>query len=148
MPEGFLLQSANQFEIQTGVDELQAPVYAVIAAGISSADPTPNEELTQDKYMDGDGYGETDVIAAQLTIAFSGHRKYGDAAQDFIYSKLLELGTARRTTFRWTLPDGGKFEGPATIANITGPSGEAGAKGEISFEIHFNGKPTYTPPVA
>ena len=40
------------------------------------------------------------------------------------------------------------FEGSCTIANISGPSGDAGAKGDISFEIHFNGNPEYTPPVA
>jgi len=58
---------------------------------------------------------------------------------------LLELGPNRRADFRWTEPDGGGFGGECTVANISGPSGDAGAKGEISFEIHFNGKPEYTP---
>lgn len=137
----FLLQSNNKFEI-----EVSSGQFARIAKGITSVDPSPNEELAQDRYMDGDGLGETDVIGGQLTLAFSGHRYYGDEAQDFIFSKLLEFGAERRVNFRWTLPDGSSFEGPATIANITGPSGDAGAKGEISFEIHFNGKPEYTPP--
>ncbi|MBM7585849.1 hypothetical protein JOC86_002391 [Bacillus pakistanensis] len=149
MPGEFYLQSAHKFEIQTGTDTTtQEPIYSRLAGGLNSVEPSNNEELSQDKYLDGDGYGETDVIGAQQTLSFSGHRKYGDEAQDFIYSKRLELGNARRTNFRWTEPDGGILEGPATIVEIGGPSGEAGSKGEISFGIHFNGKPTYTPPVA
>jgi hypothetical protein len=69
---------------------------------------------------------------------------YGDAAQDYIFDKMLELGTARETTFVWTLPNGDKLTGDVTIAVIEGLGGDAGAKGEISVEIHFNGKPTFT----
>lgn len=143
----FELMNKHKFEINT-TPGAEPGSYARIAAGITSAEPANNEELSQDKYMDGDGYGETDVIGAQTVLSFSGHRNYGDAAQDYIFSKVLELGNSRRTQFRWTEPDGGIFEGDCTIANISQPSGDAGAKGEISFEIHFNGKPDYTPPVA
>lgn len=145
----FELMNKHKFEIKTGTDSTTSTdIFARIAVGITSAEPANNEELSQDKYMDGDGYGETDVIGAQTVLSFSGHRNYGDAAQDYIFSKVLELGTSRRTQFRWTEPDGGIFEGDCTIANISQPSGDAGAKGEISFEIHFNGKPDYTPPAA
>lgn len=141
MPKtGFLLQSAHKLEINTTPGEAEK-TYARLAEGISSMEPDPNEEIAQDNYFDGDGYGESDVIGAQLVLTFGGHRLYGDPAQDFIFGTLLELGPGRRTDFRWTLPDGSVYEGPCTIANITGPSGEAGAKGEIGFEIHFNGKP-------
>jgi hypothetical protein len=139
----FPLMNEHTFEINTGNDV--TPVWSAVAGGINNVEPANNEELAQDKYLDGGGFGETDVIAAQLTLAFSGHRKYGDAAQDFIFAKSLTLGNSRRTEFRWTQPDGSVFEGNATIANISGPSGDAGAKGEISFEIHFNGLPEYTP---
>lgn len=138
----FNLMNEHTFEILTAAPS----TYSLVAGGINNVEPSNNEELAQDKYLDGGGFGETDVIGAQLTLAFTGHRKYGNAAQDFIYSKSLSLGTSRRTTFRWTQPDGSVFTGDATIANINGPSGDAGAKGEISFEIHFNGEPTYTPP--
>lgn len=147
MPTGFLLQSDHLFEIKTGVDDTtQEPIYSRLGAGIMSMEPGTNDELSQDKYYDGLGFGETDVISGQLILTFSGHRKYGDPAQDYIFSTLLEFGPGRRTEFRYTLPDGGSYEGPCTIANITGPAGDAGAKGEIGFEIHFNGKPTFTPP--
>lgn len=140
---GFELMFAHNFQIDTdpGGTETLVP----LKAGITNVEPANNEELDQTAYLDGDGYGTTDVIGAQTTLAFSGHRKYGDAAQDYIFGKQLDLGGGRRTKFEWTEPDGGTFKGDITIANISGPSGDAGAKGEISFEIHFNGKPTYTP---
>jgi len=145
MPEeGFLLQSKYMIEIDTN-PENGTESYAKIAKGITSVEPDPNEELAQDTYLDGDGFGETDVTGAQLIVSFDGHRYYGDPAQDYIYSKQMGLGPERRTNFRMTLPDGSEFEGPCTIANIAGPGGEAGNKGEISFEIHFAGKPEYTP---
>src|SRR5690554_818392 len=148
MPEeGFLLQSKHILEINTSPGATDGTqTFERLAAGISSMEPSSNDELAQDRYFDGDGYGETDVIGAQLVLTFSGHRKYGDPAQDFIMGLMLDLGPGRRTDFRWTLPNGDVYEGPVTVANITGPSGEAGAKGEIGFEIHFNGKPEFTPP--
>lgn len=144
MGKGFLLQSKNKLEINTTPNEAEE-TWEVLASGISSMEPDPNEEIAQDNYFDGDGFGESDVTGAQLILSVDGHRNYGDPAQDYVYSLQMELGPARRTDFRLTLPDGSAFEGPCTIANITGPGGEAGEKGAISFEIHFAGKPTYTP---
>src|SRR5690625_1683915 len=142
--EGFLLQSKNTLEINTdpgGTEE----AWERLAAGITDMEPDPNEEIAQDNYFDGDGFGESDVTGAQLIVSISGHRKYDDTAQNYIYGVQMELGPARRTEFRLTLPDGSMFEGPCTIANIVGPGGAAGEKGAISFEIHFAGKPEYTP---
>lgn len=136
----FNLMYEHQFEIET-----EGSTFVPLAAGINNVEPANNEETDQSRYMDGNGFGSTDVIGAQLILTFTGHRNYEDAAQNFIFGKSLSLGTSRRTNFRWTEPDGGVFEGDATIANISGPSGDAGAKGEISFEIHYNGAPDYTP---
>ena len=143
----FYLQSAHMFEIQTGEDGTSGdPIYSRLGAGISNVDPQGNDEIDQTPYLDGEGFASSDVTGGQVTLAFSGHRLHGDEAQDYIFSKAYEYGSARRTKFRWTQPDGSVLEGDATIANITGPSGDANTKGEISFEIHFNGKPDYTPP--
>ena len=138
----FLLQSKHVIELDINPGG-ESETYERLAAGITSMEPDPNEELAQDKYFDGEGFGETDVIGAQLVLTFSGHRKYGDPVQDYIFSLLLQPGPARRTNARWTLPDGSTFEGPVTIASITGPGGEAGAKGDIGFELHFNGMPDF-----
>jgi tail tube protein len=139
---GLLLNTAHRFDINT--TPATTETLAQLGAGFSSFDVSFNEESDQTKYLDGDGWGSTTVTGGQVTLTFSGHRLYGDAAQDFIFDKMLELGTARETTFKWTLPNGDTLEGAVTIAVIEGMGGDAGAKGEISVEIHFNGKPTFT----
>ncbi len=142
--EGLLLQSAHKFEIDVTPEE-ESETWEKLAAGLNSFDPNNNDEVEQAFYLDGDGFGSTDVVGAQLVISFSGHRKYGDPAQEYIFKDLLfKLGEERKTNFKWTCPNGDKIQGPVTIAEIEGPSGDANAKGEISFEVHFNGKPTYT----
>lgn len=141
--EGLLVQSKHIFEINITPDEVE-PTWARMAAGFSSFEPALNEELDQTHYLDGEGYATSTVMGAQLTLTFSGHRKYGDPAQDFIFSRSLEIGNGRETQFRWTQPNGDVIEGPCTIAEASGPSGDANAKGEISVAIHLNGKPEYT----
>ena len=140
----FPLMNEHQFEIDTDTTG-STPSFEPLAAGISNVESSLNEETAQDRYLDGGGFAETDVIGAQLILTVTGHRDYDDAAQNFIFGKALTLGTARRVPFKWTEPDGGTFEGECTITGIEGPSGDAGAKGEITFEIHFNGEPQYTP---
>lgn len=139
----FNLNYEQKFEID--IDETgSTPDLQEIAAGITTVEFGNNEETDQSRYYDGDGSAETDIIGNQLVLTFSGHRLYGDPAQDFIMDKLTKIGANRRTDFNWTQPSGEKFEGNCTIANIQPGGGDAGAKGEISFEIHFNGKVTVT----
>lgn len=143
---GFKLMNAHIFEVDT-TPTAEAPTWASVAKGIKNVSIGTNEEIDQTAYLDAQvGFKESDVVGAQLVLTFTADRKYDDEAQNYIFGMLLELGASRRTKFRHTEPDGGIFEGPVTIANITPPSGDAGAKGECSFEVHFNGKPTYTPP--
>lgn len=120
-------------------------VWSPLAAGISSYDPSTNDETDQTKYLDGDGFGETTVIGAQYIISITGHRFIGDEAQDFVYNLQFQLGDNRKTQARITDKDGNVISGDCTIANIDFGGGDAGAKTDISFEIHFNGEPTSTP---
>lgn len=142
---GLLLQSEHKFEIDTSATA--TPTWSRLGAGLNSFEPSMNEEVLQDTYLDGEGFGTTTVAGGQLVVSFEGHRLYGDVAQEWIYSKQLSFGKARQTKIKWTLASGAILECPCTIANIEGPSGDANGKGEISFEIHFNGKPTLTPAV-
>lgn len=142
----FLLQYNNVFEIDSTPSATPgSETFLTIAEGIISVTPANNEVLDQQQYYAGMGNAETDVIGLQKTLTFSGHREYTDPAQNYIMGLASETGPERKTTFRWTLPDGTIIEGPCTVANITEPGGEAASKGEIEFEIHFNGKPTVTP---
>lgn len=142
---GFLIQSQHKFHIDTTPEAGEgAETWSRLAAGFSSFDPQMNEENDQTGYLNGGGLKTTTVMGGQLTIAFEGHRYFGDAAQDFIFGKFIKVGTQRETKMKWEQPDGTILSGPCTIAVIGGPSGEAGGKGEVSVEIHFNGTPEET----
>lgn len=142
--DGFLLESGHKFFINTTPQEL-TDTYVRLGKGISSFDPQFNDEIDQTAYLDGDGRGTTTVTGNQLVIAFEGHRYYTDDAQDYIMALAFEIGCDRETDFRWIEPNGEVHYGAVTIANITGPSGDANAKGEIAFEVHFNGEPSFLP---
>jgi hypothetical protein len=103
--------------------------------------------LDQKAYLDDDGGQSTEVTGFQLVYAFSGDRIPGNAAQDFIFSKALDLGIARHTNFRATGADGTVILGECTIANIQLPGGEANSPAACGFEIHLNGKPSKTDPM-
>lgn len=139
----FNLQHEHKFEIDITPDG-ESETMEEIAEGISDFEPDPNDEVDQAFYLSGEGHADSDVTGQQLIISFEGHRYLGDPAQDFIYEKVNKVGKARRTKFKWTKPSGEEIEGNVTLANITGPSGPANEKGSISFEVHFNGKPTVT----
>ena len=119
--------------------------WARLAAGLTGADPSNNEDKDQTAYLDGDGYKSSDIIGAQYTVGFSGHRVLGDTAQDYIASLEHEIGDNRKTNFRITDKDGNQKTGAVTIADVDFGGGDAGAKVEIAFSLDFNGKPTLTP---
>jgi hypothetical protein len=144
MSTTFALNFQDLFEINTTPLETTA-TWSRLAAGISGADPSNNEDVAQDKYLDGDGFGSSDVIGAQVVFAFSGHRVISDDAQDWIASIAHELGAYRKTQMRYTDAEGNVSLCACTVANIEIGGGDAAAKKEIAFEVHFNGKPTDTP---
>ena len=115
--------------------------WSRIAAGIMSIDISNNEDVAQDKYLDDEGFGTSTVIGAQYTMTFSGHSIPADAVQNYVSTLEFQLGDARCTDFKRTDSAGNSTSGVVTIANIDMGGGDAGAKEDISFEIHFNGKP-------
>lgn len=144
MAEEFGLNFQDQHEIDI-TPEAGTATWARLGKGITSADPSNNEDVDQTKYLDGDGFGESEVIGMQKTISFSGHRVYGDPAQDYIQEIQETAGSGRKSTYRLTDAKGSRVEKECTIASIDMGGGDAGAKKDISFEIHLNGKPVRTP---
>lgn len=139
----FALNFQSLYEINV-TPEAATATWARLAAGITSADPSNNETVDQTNYLDGDGYASSLVIGAQRTIAFSGHRVYGDTAQDYIAGIAEEIGSTRVTEIRVTDAKGRMVSKECTVANIDFGGGDAAAKEDISFEIHLNGKPEVT----
>ena len=140
---GFAMNYTNLYEINIAPNAA-TPTWARVGAGINSAEWEGNEEVSQDPYYDGEGLAESDVTGGQLIGTFEGHRKFGDPAQDFIAGLLLKYGEDRKTDFRWTQPNGDKLTGKVTIANIAPQSGDPNAKSDFGFEVHYNGRPTFT----
>ncbi|MFC7800095.1 MULTISPECIES: phage tail tube protein [Terrabacteria group] len=141
--EGLLINSSHKFFIDITPDGTER-TWSRLAKGLSSFDPSLNEENDQTQYLNTGTMKQTTVTGGQQTIAFEGHRYYGDEAQEYVFSKKYKVGPDRETNFKWEEPNGNIIECPCTIATIEGPGGDAGAKGEISIEIHLNGEPTET----
>ena len=119
--------------------------WARLGEGLTSGVIANNDVIDQTAYLNGSGYGSSDVTGGHVTIAFSGHRVVGDTAQDYITGIRNEFGDGRKTNFRYRDARGEGISGACTIANIEVGGGDANAKKDISFEIHLNGKPTEVP---
>lgn len=114
------------------------PTWAYALYGMTSCDPTPNETTSDDEYYHNLGHTETEVEKVDWTIALSGHRYYGDPAQDFVVSRVNETGAGRKTNYRWTQPDGTYMEGKCTLRDIKPGMGDPSNKGNFSYTIAVN----------
>lgn len=144
----FKMNYKNVFEIDTtgsqDPKDTTKATFAPLAAGISGVTPAANETDDNTAYYDGAGFTDTDVTGKRITLAFSGHRVIGDAAQDYVASKFLAIGQNLKTLARWTDPDGNVIVANVTITAVVPMGGNANAKQTFSFTLSFNGKPIMT----
>ncbi len=119
-----------------------------LGKGIASVVEGLNDNVDQTPYIDGNGYGSSDVIGKQYIVTVSGNRVYGDPAQDYIASKKLLLGDEVKTNYKMYNQYGDLIQIGVTIANVVDGGGDAQGKVEFSFELHGNGEPADTPAVA
>lgn len=143
MPE-FPLNYKNMYEINTTPEEA-TETWSPLASGIASVEPGFEDETDDTPYYDGDGFSSQDVTGVIAALTFTGHRVYGDAAQDFVESVAFEVGQKRKTQLRWTRPDGKSITGDVTLSGITTTGGDANAKSTFEVTATFNGKPSLTP---
>lgn len=145
----FTLNYKNKFSIaingENDINKVDETVFAPLAAGINNMTPASNETATNDEYYDGEGFGTSDITSKRLQLTLAGHRVEGDAAQDFIASKLLSIGDDLKTLFKWEQIDGSIITGVVTITNLVTSGGAPGAKQTFSVVLVFNGKPQYKP---
>lgn len=139
----FELNFYDLFEIDTTPDGASR-TWKRLGKGISGFTPNLNENKDQTAYLDGNGWGSSDVIGKQLTFDATGHRVVGDDAQDYIASKYMALGDDLKTNFRAYDSRGVCKSGACTINNIVIGGGDAQGKKEFSFSIDINGQPTMT----
>ena len=130
---------AHTFEINI-TPESDKQTWASALVGITECAPASDETVSEDAYYNDLGDTDTSVDAVKVSIAFTGHRKYGDPAQDFIQSRALLTKKKRKTDYRWVHPDGTIFEGVLTMADLVPGSGmgEATSKGDFSWTAKLN----------
>lgn len=145
----FILNHVNKIEIatdgETDVSKSDSAKWARLAAGINNLTPAENDTTANDEYYDGEGFGTSDVTSKRYQFTIAGHRVYGDAAQDFVASKMLAIGDDLKTLLRVTFADGSQVYGVVTLTNIVPTGGRPGAKQTFSFVAVFNGKPKFVP---
>lgn len=137
----FKMNFENEYFIDT-TPEAEQPTWTKLAPGIMNVTPSTNDVLSEDVYMDGEGFGETDVTGLKPSFAISGHRKIGDVAQDFVVARAYEKGEKRRTKFKWVGTDERTLVFDITIVNPVVSGGDASAKETFSCEFRGNGAPT------
>jgi hypothetical protein len=144
----FKMNYKNVFEIDTAGSQdpkdVAKATFAPLAAGISGVTPAANETDDNTAYYDGAGFTDTDVTGKRITLAFTGHRVIGDAAQDYVASKFLAIGQNLKTLGRWTDTNGNVIVSSVTLTSIVPMGGNANAKQTFSFTMSFNGKPIMT----
>lgn len=123
--------------------------YAELGEGIDNVAEALNEVVQQYFYLSNNGFATNHVTGQAPAYTFTGKRVFGDAAQDYIFSKKHELGTGRDSSFKLEYTDNSgetpttkTITCPCTIANIQEWSGGSTDDSSISFEIRFNGQPT------
>lgn len=119
--------------------------WSQVGAGIDNMQEALNEVVQQYKFMNDEGYSRSRVTGMAPVWTLSGRRIWGDAAQDFIFSKKYGLGAQRETRGKVEYQAGGKtysIEFDCTFANLQEIGGATEENSAITVEIHVDGKPT------
>jgi hypothetical protein len=123
------------------------PIWAEIAAGINDYKKSLNEVVQSYQYLSNNGWGASEVLGGQIITTFTGNRVRGDAAQDYIYSVGVQygFGSARKTNYKIVAPDGSTIQGACTLVKVEDTGGKSVEATAISFDVNFNGLPTFSP---
>ncbi|MBC6163296.1 capsid protein [Listeria booriae] len=145
MPEekmtGFVLNALTEYAVAEASGEIGTAVWLPLAAGIQSVSPDSDETTDDTAYYDGGGSKEVTVTGITESYTATGHRKYGDKAQDLIAGKFRKTGDDRNLLFQIKQPDGITVAGLASVTEIKPFGGDAAEKGEFSAKISFKKVP-------
>ena len=122
--------------------------WLVLAKGITSAIESHNDSTDDTPYLSDGGYGSSDIIGKQYTLAITGHRIIGNPAQDYIVSLQGEFGDDAKTYVEYTKPNGHRTQAYASVAEIVDSGGDANAKTDFSCNFKGCGAPTITQPTS
>lgn len=118
--------------------------YAELADGIENVTEALNEQVQQYFFLSDEGFGKNHITGMAPAFTFTGKRIFGDAAQDYIFSKKYALNGDRRSSFMFVWSDGTNENSvtcDCTICSVQEFSGAANDDSAISFEIRLDGHP-------
>lgn len=119
--------------------------YAPFGDGIDNLTEALNEVVQQYFFLTDKGFAKNHVTGMAPTFTVTGRRIYGDAAQDYIFSKKYGLDDQRISSFQIEYLDASEatvtITCDCTIANVQEFSGATTDDTAISMEIRFDGKP-------
>ena len=147
MAEEFSLNNRVLVEVDS-TPHGSSRTWLKLAAGITSAVDSHNDSTDDTAYLNGGGYGNSDIIGKQYTLAITGHRIIGNPAQDYIMTLQGEFGDDAKTNVRYTRPNGHRTQAYVTASEIVDAGGDANAKTDFSCNFKGCGSPTITQPTS
>ncbi len=129
----------NKFKVAATGDTATTAIAEMESFGVS-VDGTL-EEWTP---MDAEGWGKALMTGKKLTISLSGKRCIGDAGNDYIAGLAWKTGKDCNGKFEWEFPSGAKLSFDCVIDVKTPGGGDSTNVDKLEFDVHSNGKPTYT----
>ena len=129
----------NQFKIgKTSTD-------AATVADMESFSVSFDNGIEEWHPFDTEGWVRRLLTSKGISINVSGKRNISDVGNDFVAGLFMANGTDAQAYVEWTFPDGAKVTFADAVINVTNiGSGDSTNVGPLEFEIHSNGKPTYT----
>lgn len=132
------------FKLNTGTSE--TPVLSTVS-DIESVSLDVTNGIEEWSPLEAEGWLKKMTTAKSFVIGFNGKRNEGDVGNDFVASKLFSSGADVETDFEFTFPWGDKFVGSCVIEVTNVGDGDSTNVGQLAWNLHSNGKPTYTPAV-
>lgn len=136
---------ADGLYIGTSKTDATPPVwtYSQLCEGVKGMTFGGNETLVTEHYLCGNGGANTEVTGIAPVITVTCDRVNGNAAQDYIVSKLYSFGDDRKTSVK-VVEHGKQTICDATIANIVPFGGNSVELNAFTCELRLNGIPTVT----
>ena len=132
----------NQFQIDTGSASAAKMTSIADCETFSISFDNGIEEWTP---FDTEGWVRKLMTAKAITITVTAKRNVGDAGNDAVAAMAWKNGRDAEKDFQWTFPNGDKVVFKNAVFSVTNlGAGDSTAVAPLEFEIHSNGKPTYT----
>ena len=122
-----------------------ARTWKPVCDGWNNLTEALNEQVQEYFFLCGKGFGSDEVTGIHPSLALTGVRKVGDAAQDFIMSKRYSLMEGRKTNLRFSLANADgtviRYTNRVTMKNISAFGGNTTDGAAVSVTFSFNGAP-------